>query len=281
MQVFNEINSLRDILFQYKIEKKSIGLVPTMGALHAGHLTLINESKKECDITVCTIYVNPTQFDNPSDLEKYPNTIDNDLNLLKASNCDIVFCPQGEIMYSTGNQIIFDFGHLDKVMEGEFRSGHFSGVATIVSKFLNIIQPTVAYFGQKDLQQFTIINRLVENLLFSTKLKCVHIVREKNGLALSSRNMRLTSKGKREALILYESLMFAKQGLKKGGSISDIKSKIKLKFASSIAKLEYFEVINKDTFESIDVMTGNISIALCIAGYVENVRLIDNVLLNE
>lgn len=281
MRVFNEINFLRDILFQYKIENKSIGLVPTMGALHAGHLTLINESIKECDITVCTIYVNPTQFDNSSDLDKYPKTIDNDLALLKKSNCDIVFCPQGEIMYSSGNQITFDFGHLDKVMEGEFRSGHFSGVATIVSKFLNIIQPTVAYFGQKDLQQFAIINRLVENLLFNTKLKCVPTVRENNGLALSSRNMRLTSIGRKEALILYESLVFAKQELKKGRSISEIKSKIKLKFAPSIAELEYFEVINRNTFEPVDNISNNISIALCIAGYVENVRLIDNILLNE
>lgn len=281
MRVFNEINSLRDILFQYKTEKKSIGLVPTMGALHAGHLSLIKESIKECDITVCTIYVNPTQFSNASDLEKYPNTIDHDLRLLKEFNCDIVFCPQGEIMYSTGNQITFDFGQLDKVMEGEFRSGHFSGVATIVSKFLNIIQPTVAYFGQKDLQQFAIINRLVKNLLFNTKLKCIPIVRENNGLALSSRNMRLTSIGKREALILYESLMFAKQELKKGGSISEIKSKINLKFAPSIAELEYFEVINSDTFEPVNVISGNVSIALCIAGYVENVRLIDNIFLNE
>ncbi len=281
MRVFNEINPLRDILSQHKIEKKSIGLVPTMGALHAGHLTLVSESIKECDITVCSIYVNPTQFNNPSDLEKYPNTIDNDLALLEKVGCDIVFCPQNQSMYPDGNTIAFDFGVLGKVMEGEFRKGHFSGVATVVSKFFNIVQPDVAYFGQKDLQQFAIINQLVENLLFNTKLKCVLTVREDNGLALSSRNMRLSDNGRKEAMIFSASLLFAKHELKKGRSIPDIKSKIKLKFASSIAELEYFEIVNKNTFESIAVFTDDISIAACIAGYVDGVRLIDNMLLNE
>ena len=281
MQIFNEIKSLRKVLFQYKIEKRSIGLVPTMGALHSGHLALINESKKECDVTICSIYVNPTQFNNSSDLENYPKTLDQDLLLLEQLDCDIVFCPKNQSIYANGNQIRFDFGNLDKVMEGEFRENHFSGVAMIVSKFFNIIQPNFAYFGQKDLQQFVIVKKLVDELLFNITLRCVPIVREENGLAMSSRNMRLTENGKKEALILYQSLTEAREELKKGGSIPDIKNKIKLKFAPLIMELEYFEVVNTLTLETVENITDRNQVALCIAGYIEKVRLIDNVLLNE
>jgi pantoate--beta-alanine ligase len=281
MRVINEINSLRDILFQYKIENKSIGLVPTMGALHNGHTALIEESVKECDITVCSIYVNPTQFNKSTDLVKYPKTINNDLLLLEKSNCDIVFCPDNKTMYPYESNVTFDFGTLDKVMEGEFRPGHFSGVGLVVSKLLNIVQPNNAYFGQKDLQQFAVINKLAKELLFDTKIKCVPIIREENGLALSSRNMRLTNLGKNEALVLYESLIFAKKELTNGESITEIRNKIKLKFAASIAELEYFEVVEQNSLEAITNITKNDPIAICIAGYVENVRLIDNILLNE
>ncbi len=280
MQVFNEIKPLRDILTQYKTEKKIVGLVPTMGALHSGHLALIQASKKECDITICTIYVNPTQFDNPSDLDKYPQTLDADLKLLEQLNCELVFNPKNEVMYPIKSQINFDFGNLGKVMEGAFRTGHFSGVATVVSKFFNIIQPDFAYFGQKDLQQFAVINKLVEELHYNVTLRCVPIVRGESGLAMSSRNMRLTENGKNEALILHQSLLDARGWLKKGGSISDIKNKISVRFASSIVELEYFEVVNNSTLEAVEENTNNNQVALCIAGYVENVRLIDNMLLN-
>jgi len=281
MQVFNEIKSLRDILLQFKIEKKTIGLFPTMGALHLGHLELVKQSKKECDITVCSIYVNPKQFNKAIDLDKYPKTLDRDLELLTQVDCDIVFCPSTEEMYPKTNQINFDFGRLDKIMEGEFRPGHFSGVATVISKLFNIVQPDIAYFGQKDLQQFAVINRLVEELHFSTKLSCVPIVREDSGLAMSSRNMRLSESSKADALIIHRSLIEAKEALIKGVRISDIKNKIKAKFASSIVELEYFEVVNTETLEALENITDNNHVALCVAGYAENVRLIDNMLLNE
>lgn len=281
MRVINEIKPLKDILLQKKIEKKTIGLVPTMGALHQGHLSLIEASKKECDITICSIYVNPTQFNNVSDLEKYPDTLDQDLHLLKKANCDFVFCPKNESMYSNGNELIFDFGNLDKVMEGRFRQSHFSGVGIIISKFFNIIQPDYAYFGQKDLQQFAVINKLVEELMFDVSLRCIPIIREESGLAMSSRNMRLTKSGKEDALILYHSLNSTHEALKKGERISDIKSKIKFKFASSNVELEYFEIVNTLTLEPLENIAKNSHVAVCIAGYVENVRLIDNILLNK
>jgi len=281
MRVINEIKPLRDILLQNKIDNKTIGLVPTMGALHAGHIKLIQESIEECDVTVCSIYVNPTQFNNQVDLDKYPNTFEEDIQMLSDIGCDLAFNPSHNAMYPSGNQLNFDFGHLDKVMEGEFRKGHFSGVGIIISKFFNIVQPDFAYFGQKDIQQFAVINKMVEELHMNTSLRCVPIVREENGLAMSSRNMRLSEKGKNDALVLYESLNLAKELLIKGVSISDVKNKIKHKFASSIVELEYFEVVNSDTFISMDKVTKNSPVAICIAGHIENVRLIDNILLNE
>jgi pantoate--beta-alanine ligase len=279
MRVINDINTLKDILFQLKVEKKTIGLIPTMGALHSGHLSLIHESNKECSITVCSIYVNPTQFNNPSDLKKYPKTIDSDLVLLEKASCDIVFCPEDKAMYANGHHITFDFGKLDKVMEGQYRTGHFSGMATIVSKLFNIVQPDISYFGQKDLQQFTIINELAKNLLFGTEVRCVPIVREENGLALSSRNMRVSAVGKDEALILHRSLEIAKKNLKNGESIDFIKDKINRSFADSMVTLEYFEIVNSNTLEPISSYTDGEPVAVCIAGFIEEVRLIDNVLI--
>jgi pantoate--beta-alanine ligase len=251
-----------------------------MGALHTGHLKLVKESIKECDITVCSIYVNPTQFNNQVDLDKYPNTFESDTEMLREIGCDFIFCPSNNAMYPNGNQINFDFGSLDKVMEGEFRGGHFSGVGIVVSKLFNIVQPDFAYFGQKDLQQFAVIHKVVEELHFNTSLRCVPTVREESGLAMSSRNLRLSDQGRKDAVIIYESLTQAKEYLKKGTSISDVKNKIKHKFASSIVDLEYFEVVNGESLTIIDQVTDS-PVAICIAGHVEGVRLIDNMLLNQ
>src|SRR5690349_17596092 len=170
MQVFNEVAPLKAFLEAKKREGKTVGLVPTMGALHAGHLSIIEASKVANDITVCSIYVNPTQFNNPSDLQKYPRTFDKDTESLKKVECDVLFYPVNEEMYAGSSLLKFDFGHLDKVMEGRFRPGHFSGVALVVSKLFHIVEPHNAYFGQKDWQQFTIIRQLVEELKFNLTL---------------------------------------------------------------------------------------------------------------
>mgnify|MGYP002787668266 FL=1 len=171
MRVFKEIQPLRAYLKQIRASAKSIGFVPTMGALHSGHLSLIQASKKDNPITVSSIYVNPAQFNNPKDLAKYPRTLAEDLAMLENEGCEVVFAPSNEEMYATTPTLRFDFGGLDQILEGQYRPGHFSGVALVVAKLFNIVQPQVAYFGQKDFQQVKIIERLVEELKFDLHLR--------------------------------------------------------------------------------------------------------------
>ena len=193
MHIFTEIAPLRAYLSSQYADHFSVGLVPTMGALHEGHLSLIRASKKDNSITVCSIYVNPAQFGNREDLEKYPRSLVSDISMLKEGGCDILFCPENAEMYGEQDTIHFDFGSCGNVLEGKFRPGHFSGVALVVSKLFNIVEPHKAYFGQKDYQQFMIVSQLVTSLKFKVKLVCMPIKREEDGLAMSSRNQRLTA----------------------------------------------------------------------------------------
>ena len=279
MQVFKEIKPLRAFL-KDKWNNISIGLVPTMGALHAGHLSLIKASKEENKLTICSIFVNPTQFNNPSDLEKYPRTLNSDLQLLEQTGCDIVFAPDRIEMYQNASNLKFDFGQLDKILEGEFRPGHFSGVALVVSKLFHIVQPTIAYFGQKDFQQFKIIEKLIEELKFDIHLKRMPVFREADGLAMSSRNMRLTETERKKAIVLYESLIASKKLLTQGISISQAKEFVKQKWESIAGiKLDYFELADSENLNLLETVTGKS--VLLIAGFVGEVRLIDNLLLNE
>ncbi len=277
MEIFNEIKPIRAFLTAQKKRGKSVGLVPTMGALHDGHLELIRISRQENDLTVCSIYVNPAQFNNASDLEKYPRTLASDTALLEAAGCDAVFAPANSEMYSIPSQLHFDMGHLDKILEGEFRPGHFSGVALVVSKLFNIVAPTRAYFGQKDFQQLKVITKLVEELMFDIELRSVPIVREKSGLAMSSRNQRLNPQEKERATVFYRSLLLAKDLLKKGESIMPVREKVKQLCESEPAvRLEYFEwvdTVNLKPAENVSSQT-----ILLIAGYVGEVRLIDNLI---
>lgn len=277
MEIFNEIKPIRAFLTAQKKRGKSVGLVPTMGALHDGHLELIRISRQENDLTVCSIYVNPAQFNNASDLEKYPRTLASDTALLEVAGCDAIFAPANAEMYSIPSQLHFDMGHLDKILEGEFRPGHFSGVALVVSKLFNIVAPTRAYFGQKDFQQLKVITKLVEELMFDIELKSVPIVREKSGLAMSSRNQRLNPEEKERATVFYRSLLLAKDLLKKGESIIPVREKVKQLCESEPAvRLEYFEwvdTVNLKPAENVSSQT-----ILLIAGYVGEVRLIDNLI---
>src|SRR6478735_2463281 len=204
MEIFKEIGPLRAYLRSQKKGQSTVGLVPTMGALHTGHLTLIKEAKAENDLTVCSIYVNPTQFNNASDLAKYPRLLEKDSQLLKEAGCDVLFAPENSEMYASPSELKLEFGQLDKILEGKFRPGHFSGVGLVVSKLFNIVKPDRAYFGQKDFQQFAIISKLNEELLFGISLKAVYIVREEDGLAMSSRNLRLSSEERKKAIIFYQ-----------------------------------------------------------------------------
>jgi pantoate--beta-alanine ligase len=278
MQIFKEIDALKAYLQQIKKAGFSVGLVPTMGALHEGHLALVRASKASNGTTVCSLFVNPTQFNNPKDLEKYPRTIEKDIALLQAAGCDVLFAPEPATMYERPGVIRFDFGNLDKVLEGKFRPGHFSGVATVVTKLFNIVEPDQAFFGQKDYQQFQVITRLVEELKFNVSLQSVPIVREKSGLAMSSRNMRLTEEQRKKAVVLHESLLDARSKLLEGKPWLEIQSATTERLnKTEELQLEYFELAHRDNLADLDGVHPSRGIIL-IACFVGPVRLIDNML---
>lgn len=280
MQIFKEIGPLRAFLVEKRSQAKTVGFVATMGALHEGHLELIRNSQNDNSITICSIFVNPSQFNNPLDLQKYPRTLDADIALLQKVGCNAIFCPEVPTMYDNQSTVRFDFGHLDKVMEGEFRPGHFSGVALAVSKLFHIVEPDIAYFGQKDWQQFAIIQQLTKELKFNLTLKCVPTLRESNGLAMSSRNARLTPAQREKAAIINRVLKDSVQQLKMGKSVFQVKDDLKVKLGSDPEiKLEYFEVADNENLMPLNDVKESARPILCIAAFVGEVRLIDNMFL--
>jgi len=277
MVIFKEIEPLKAFLDGKRAQGLSIGLVPTMGALHGGHLELVKASKKANSTTVCSIFVNPTQFNNPSDLEKYPRTAKQDIDALESVGCDVLFHPARETMYQKPSALKFDFGRLDKILEGEFRPGHFSGVALVVSKLFNIVNPHQAYFGQKDFQQFKIVSQLVEELNYDIELICFPTLREPDGLAMSSRNLRLSKAERQTALVLHRALNFAKDELKKGIDLKSIKAKVReMCDAEANVRLEYFELADTENLNLLDDVKQTNQSILLIAGFVGEIRLIDN-----
>jgi pantoate--beta-alanine ligase len=280
MQIFVEISSLRAYLAHQRNNQLSIGLVPTMGALHRGHMSLIRRSREENDVTVCSIFVNPTQFNNPADLEKYPRTPEADLAMLRENGCDAVFCPEVKDMYGSPPQLKLDFGLLDKILEGEFRPGHFSGVGLVVAKLFNIISPDRAYFGQKDFQQFKVIARLVDELKFDISLVCVPIIREPDGLAMSSRNKRLHDTARKSAAVLYQCLSKTTDGLLRGEPFDVLKIKV-LEFCEHHGvRLEYLALAKTEDLSPLVAVNDPDEAILLIAGHVGGVRLIDNLMLS-
>lgn len=279
MKVFNTIQDLRAYLSDFRNNSK-IGLVPTMGALHQGHISLVNESKKQADVTVSSIFVNPTQFNNPEDLEKYPRTLEGDLEKLQAAKCDVVFAPETKEIYPTQPEISINLGPITKELEGKFRPGHFDGVGQVVSKLFHIVQPDLAFFGQKDLQQFFVIKKLVDELNFPLQLQMVPTEREDNGLAMSSRNLRLSETDKAEASLLYESLQKAQKSLFTSPVVPPVKTQVEELFErSGRLSLEYFEVVSTTDFKPLQEVKEKEKTALCIAAEIGGVRLIDNLLL--
>lgn len=255
---------------------KTIGFIPTMGALHQGHLSLIKAAKEECDIAVCSIFVNPTQFNNKEDLDKYPRFLEEDMDLLKTVNCDIVFTPSVATIYPKGKKG-FEApvkGHIVDTLEGFFRPGHFHGMMQVVSLLLDIIQPTHLYMGLKDYQQFAICSKMVANQGRAVEMRGMPIVREKNGLAMSSRNERLSEKGKAEAGIIFESLQWIKENIDQF-NIDELEKQAKTKIESNPAfKVEYLSIVDQINLEKADKNL----IVLC-AVWLEGIRLIDNLLL--
>lgn len=258
----------------------SIGFVPTMGALHAGHLSLIEKSRSANDITACSIFVNPLQFNNAIDLKKYPRTLPADMNILLAAGCDILFAPEAKEMYQneTDKTLSFETGFLDALFEGALRPGHFKGVAVVVHKLFQIVKPTNAYFGLKDYQQCMLIKKLVTDLVLPIKLHLCPTLREPNGLAMSSRNARLSREGHLAATKIYEALNYAHQNYRTQ-NITSIEAWCKSHLSSTpLYRLEYFNIVNAETLQPVK-SHDEPAVALC-AAYVDGVRLIDNMVLN-
>ena len=281
MKIFNKKLNLQQFLAPFYLEKKAVGLVPTMGALHEGHLSLIQKALSENDIVVVSIFVNPTQFNNAEDLEKYPRNLSGDIKTIERLSQEVViFAPEISEMYeSTPKAISFDFGGLDKVMEGKFREGHFQGVATIVEKLFELVKPTRAYFGEKDYQQILIIKSMLEQRKLPITLVPCPIVREESGLAMSSRNERLSPEGRKQAAFIYSVLQEA-QKLFTTAEVAEVEAFVKEQFSQKKGfDLEYFTITKADTLEEVKEKKSSESYRAFITVYVEGVRLIDNIAL--
>lgn len=275
--------SLPEILSWVEIQKQSgkkIGFVPTMGALHQGHISLVKKSKEENDVTIVSVFVNPTQFNNAEDLKKYPRTQEADIQILENSGCDAVFFPSVEDIYPKGeNSDEFNFEGIENQMEGKFRPGHFNGVATVVKRFFEIVQPQKAYFGEKDFQQLRIIQELVKKLNFPLEIVPVPIMREDDGLAMSSRNTRLTKEMREESPKIFQILSEAKEFLKTN-SVEATKNFVQEKFNQTKLDLEYFEIADEQTLQSVSEKEKNQKLRGFVAVFAGEIRLIDNISLN-
>ncbi|MFD2036433.1 pantoate--beta-alanine ligase [Belliella marina] len=277
MTILRTKQAVKSALQILRTSQKTIGFVPTMGALHKGHLSLVENAKLSSEVVIVSIFVNPTQFNNKEDFENYPITIEEDLKLLEEKGVDFIFLPNLEEMYPAETLLKMDFGDLDKTLEGAFRPGHFSGVGVVVSKLLNIVKPDKSYFGQKDLQQVAIIKRLVVDLCFDVEIIVIPTIREQDGLAMSSRNVRLNPDERLTATILYKCLVFAKDELLDGGDWFEIREKVTKRFHDEPqARLEYFELVHTDTLEKLKEIKGQKKVSICTAAYIGEVRLIDN-----
>ncbi|SDE22413.1 pantoate--beta-alanine ligase [Riemerella columbipharyngis] len=278
MKVISDKKRLEKYIETIKKNKKTIGFAPTMGALHDGHISLYQKARPENDIVVSSIFVNPTQFNNAEDLEKYPRTIDEDLKKLENSGLvDAVYTPSIEDIYP--NEAVsrhYDFDGLENEMEGKMRPGHFDGVGTVVEELFRQVQPDNAYFGEKDFQQLAIIKKLVEKKHLPIKIVGVPIYREKKGLAMSSRNQRLSETIHKEANIIYESLSDAKEWAK-NLSLPEIKKRIEERFNSlTNFELEYFTIANEKTLKEAKIGDNSDELRMFIVVHTEGVRLIDN-----
>lgn len=277
MEVFNYKNAIRKQVQNAKHKGYSVGFVPTMGALHQGHLSLVHCSLKNNDYTVVSIFVNPTQFNNPEDLKHYPQMLEKDLEILRNMHVDWVFAPEVKEMYPEKDTRVFDFGQLDKVMEGKYRQGHFNGVAQVVSRLFEAVIPDRAYFGKKDFQQFVIIHELTRQLQLPVEIVPCPIMREKDGLAMSSRNLRLTPEQRKHAPFVYQTL---KQATQKSATMDLLPLKqwvTNTINADPYLDVEYFDIVDTFNLQSVTSWHKANSIIGAIAVYCGKVRLIDNI----
>lgn len=258
----------------------TIGFVPTMGALHAGHLSLVRNAMEENEMVVVSIFVNPTQFNDPKDLQRYPRDIEADLKLLEPTGCDLVFAPEPEEIYPEPDTRKFDFGKLETVMEGKHRPGHFNGVAQVISKLFRIVKPDKAYFGQKDFQQLAIIKQLVKQLQLPIEIVACPIIREESGLAMSSRNQLLSAVERENAAIINKTLQAAKK-LSAKKSVQELTEWVTETINKNpLLYVEYFEVVDDETLQPVKSWKDSGTKIGCIAAYCGKIRLIDNIVLN-
>jgi len=278
MIVLSTIGETRQWLAVQRAMGKTVGFVPTMGALHQGHLNLVSRSCHENDISGCSIFVNPIQFNNQEDLTKYPRTLETDLQLLEQTGCDLVFVPSVEEMYPRPVDEKYDFGNLERVMEGEHRPGHFNGVAVVVKKLFDIFQPDRAYFGEKDFQQLRIIQLLVELETIPVEIVPCPTVRETDGLAMSSRNRRLSAAERAAAPEIYKTLLRAKE-LAKIIPIPELREISTAWLENKGFKVDYFELADSITLKPVKNWEEAPGVVACVAAFLGNVRLIDNMIL--
>ena len=277
MKIYKTTKGLENALQKLRAESKSIGLVPTMGALHAGHLSLVKRCVEENDVCVVSVFVNPTQFNNQTDLEKYPRTLEADAALLAGAKCTIMFAPSVKQIYPKPDTRVFDFGQLDKVMEGVHRPGHFNGVGQVVSRLFDIVKPGKAYCGEKDYQQLAIIRKMVKDYKYPIEIVGCPIVREKDGMALSSRNMRL-SKDERKRAVRISQTLFKSVEMAATKSLEEVKQWVIDEInKDSILNVEYYEIVNSETMQSVKSWKDADKITGCITVYCGEVRLIDNI----
>ncbi|MFY8127463.1 MAG: pantoate--beta-alanine ligase [Chitinophagaceae bacterium] len=284
MKIFTKVTELQSYLNPFISNSKSIGFAPTMGALHEGHLSLIEESKKSNELTVCSIFVNPTQFNDPKDFEKYPISIEQDIALLATKNCDVLFLPNVTEMYPNGTQKskFYDLGFIETVLDGAYRPGHFQGVCQVVERLLEIVQPNNLYLGQKDYQQCMVIQKLIALMNWTNKinLKICATLREKDGLAMSSRNLRLSIDERKQANAIHKCFISIKEKIKKGELNDLLLINESFLIENGFRKIDYLTIAKADTLQSINNWDGQQKIVLLAAAFIGEVRLIDNMLLN-
>lgn len=282
MEIITRRQRIFSIARKLRRESKVVGFVPTMGALHEGHLTLVREARQSCDVVIVSIFVNPTQFNDKKDLEKYPRDLTSDATALTEYDVDFIYAPEPDEIYPEGFDTYVDVGGITDKLEGSSRPGHFRGVATVVTILLNTIRPEKAFFGQKDAQQVAVVKQLVRDLGFETEIVVIPTVREVSGLAMSSRNERLSAESRLKAAVIIDSLREAKLAYIKGerNAARLIEIARKRMVSEPLASIDYIEIVDRDTMQSIEKI-GDSETLILMAATIDGVRLIDNVILNR
>jgi pantoate--beta-alanine ligase len=280
MIIFKKTKDVQLYLARAKSKGKKIGFVPTMGALHQGHLSLVDESKCLSDLTVCSIFINPTQFNNPTDLEKYPVTIEQDIQQLELGGCDVLFLPTQAEVYPSGTDATetFPLGYVETILEGYYRPGHFQGVCQIVKRLLQITGANLMFLGQKDYQQCMVLKKLVALMRLNTEVQICRTIREADGLAMSSRNLRLSKDERQLAPLIYQQLLYIRTNIQPG-FLQPLLNESENTLTAKGFKVDYVQMANADTLELINKWDGKTPLVALIAAYINDIRLIDNLLM--